>query len=243
MEKKKKKLKKISVNFDTRNRIWKVVYIGKINENDVMYVYKSNDDTFQGIVQWHTYCSRIETNFTICCLASNKLAELFLYTPKNDSFFVARSRGKDDGDNRQTLWNDFTRKLWFRIGHEITAFVSLFAGIRTILLRIPNPSCPILYRFKSFTPFHAFPSLHIPFKFFFLLFFFASALIHQNKNSIHFFLFFSNDSREQKLLQLNIHRRIVDSNYLCTLLLRIRRKLRRIAYFNATYDFSSIDRN
>lgn len=103
MEKKKKKLKKISVNFDTRNRIWKVVYIGKINENDVMYVYKSNDDTFQGIVQWHTYCSRIETNFTICCLASNKLAELFLYTPKNDSFFVARSRGKDDGDNRQTL--------------------------------------------------------------------------------------------------------------------------------------------
>lgn len=130
MEKKKKKLKKISVNFDTRNRIWKVVYIGRINENDVMYVYKSNDDTFQGIVQWHTYCSRIETNFTICCLASNKLAELFLYTPKNDSFFVARSRGKDDGDNRQTLWNDFTRKLWFRIGHEITAFVSLFAGIR-----------------------------------------------------------------------------------------------------------------
>ena len=128
-------------------------------------------------VQWHSYCSlEIETNFTICCLASYKLAELLLYTRirnYSELFFVARSRGKDDGDTRQTLWNDFTRKLCFR-DRNVFVCVPLFAGIRTILLQIPNPSCPTLYRGSIqiiSPPFHTFPSLHISHSnFFFLLY-------------------------------------------------------------------------
>lgn len=157
-------------------------------------------------VQWHSYCSlEIETNFTICCLASYKLAELLLYTRirnYSELFFVARSRGKDDGDTRQTLWNDFTRKLCFRDSNEFVC-VPLFAGIRTILLRIPNPSCPTLYRgsiqiisspFSTLFLLYIYP-IQIFFFFFTFLFFFTPALKVKIR-SIYFF-FPPNDSLEQ----------------------------------------------